>query len=52
MLHLRAPVLTLTFSCMLQVKLIQLPAVPPNTDASSKTAQQELQLARKWQLPS
>lgn len=30
----------------LRVKLIQLPAVPPNTDTSSKTAQQELQLAR------
>lgn len=30
-----------------QVKLIQLPAVPPNTDVSSPTAQQELQLARE-----
>jgi hypothetical protein len=30
-----------------QVKLIQLPAVPPNNNSSSATAQQELQLARK-----
>jgi hypothetical protein len=37
----------MTSICILQVKLIQLPAVPPNTDTSSKTAQQELQLARE-----
>eukprot|EP00879_Flechtneria_rotunda_P005182 GHRR01005464.1.p1 GENE.GHRR01005464.1~~GHRR01005464.1.p1 ORF type:complete len:238 (+),score=85.86 GHRR01005464.1:228-941(+) len=30
----------------LKVKLIQLPAVPPNSDLSSSTAQQELSLAR------
>jgi hypothetical protein len=33
--------------CLPQVKLIQLPAVPPNCDFSSPTAQQELLLARK-----
>lgn len=38
------------FVHVLQVKLIQLPAVPPNNDTSSPTAQQELQLARKHPL--
>lgn len=33
---------------LLQIKLIQLPAVPPNSDFSSPTAQQELLLAREW----
>jgi hypothetical protein len=43
--HTRAH--THTPTCHAQVKLIQLPAVPPNCDSSSATAQQELLLARE-----
>jgi hypothetical protein len=37
------------FFLYVQIKLIQLPAVPPNSDFSSPTAQQELLLAREQQ---
>lgn len=45
------PKLTVYVAHGVQVKLIQLPAVPPN-NSSSASAQQELQLARKLQRQS